>query len=95
MLRLSLHFKKISQLPPNDNKQFKIAVTILLGYNGVFKSTNKKYNFYFAVSVNDDGFSVNTTPERALEVKFTIKENYRIFVKKCFLFKEENRPFQI
>ena len=40
-----------------NNKQFKIAVTFLTAYNGIFNVTNANNKFYFTKSVSDeDGF---------------------------------------
>ena len=36
----STHKEQLSQPLETNNKQFKIAVTFLTGYNGIFKVTN-------------------------------------------------------
>ena len=38
----SLHEENLSQPLQTNIKQFKIAVTLLTGYNGIFKVTTKK-----------------------------------------------------
>ena len=38
----STHEEHLSQPLPIKNKRFKIAVTLLTGYNGIFNVTNKK-----------------------------------------------------
>ena len=40
----STHEEHLSQSIPTNNKQYKIAVTFLTGYNGIFNVTNKKGN---------------------------------------------------
>ena len=37
----------LSQPLQTDNKQFKIAVTFVTGYNGIFNVTNSNKNFFF------------------------------------------------
>ena len=39
----------LSQPPQPYNKQFKIAVTFLTGYNGIFHVTNKKREFFYSI----------------------------------------------
>ena len=47
----------LSQPLQTNNKQFKIAVTFLTGYNGIFNVTNANNKFYFTKSIIDeDGF---------------------------------------
>ena len=46
-----------------NNKHFKIAVTFLTGYNGIFNVTNSNNKFFFANSITDkDGFIQITIP---------------------------------
>ena len=44
----------LSQPLQTNNKQFKIAVTFLSGYNGIFNATNSNNNFYFMKSNTDE-----------------------------------------
>ena len=45
--------KKIYQQPlQTNNKQFKIAITFLTGYNGIFNVTHKNNKFYFLTPIN-------------------------------------------
>ena len=41
---------------------FKLAVTFLTGYNGIFNVTTEYNKFFFTVSINDDDFSVTSIP---------------------------------
>ena len=43
----SMHEVHLSQPLQTNNKQFKIAVTFLSAYNGIFNVTNRNKNFYF------------------------------------------------
>ena len=53
----STHEEHLSQPLRINNKQFKIAVTFVTGYNGFFNDTNSNNKFYFNKSITDkDGF---------------------------------------
>ena len=53
----STHEEHLSQPLQTNNKQFKIAVTFLTGYNGIFNVTDKNNKFYFMKSISDeDGY---------------------------------------
>ena len=43
----STHEEHLFQPLQTNNKQFKIAVTFLTGYNGIFNVTNLNNKFYF------------------------------------------------
>ena len=43
----STHEEHIFQPLQTNNKQFKIAVTFLSGYSGIFNVNNKNNKFYF------------------------------------------------
>ena len=43
----STHEEHLFQPLQTDNKQFKIAVTFLSAYNGIFNVTNSNNKFYF------------------------------------------------
>ena len=42
----STHEKHLSQSLQTNNKHFKIAVTFLTGYNGIFNGTNSNNVFF-------------------------------------------------
>ena len=44
----STHTEHLSQPLQTNNKQFKIAITFLTGYNGIFNVRNSNNKFYFA-----------------------------------------------
>ena len=49
----STHEEYLSQPLQTNNKQFKIAVTFLTGYIGIFKVTDKNIKFFFTKSIDD------------------------------------------
>ena len=49
----STHEEHLSQPLQTNIKQFKIAVTFLTGYNGIFNVTDKNNKFYFTSSFSD------------------------------------------
>ena len=66
----STHEEHLSQPLQTNNKQFKIAVTFLTGYNGIFKVTNENNKFYFKKTISgDDGFLKITIPPGAYEIE--------------------------
>ena len=50
VMEKSIHEEHHFQPLQTNNKQFKIAVTFLTGYNGMFNITNKNNKFYFTDS---------------------------------------------
>ena len=65
----STYEEHLSQPLQTNNKQFKIAITLLTGYIGIFNVTNKNTTFFFTVSNIDDGFSQITIPEGTYELE--------------------------
>ena len=62
-------------------KKFKIAVTFLSGYNGIFNVTNKNSKFYFIKSITDeDGYIQITIPPGAYEIESLNNEIKRILI---------------
>ena len=57
----STHEEYLSQPLQTNNIQFKIAVTFLTGYNGIFDVTKSKDTFHITKSVNGkDGYIIIT-----------------------------------
>ena len=82
------HFKQIF-------KQFKIAVTFLTGYNGIFNVTNANIKFYFTKSISDeDGFVQITISPGAYELENLNNEIKRIIIDEEY-YTEANCPFTI
>ena len=66
----STHEVHRSQPLQTNNKQFKLAVTFLTGYNGNFNVTNENNKFYFLKSITDeDGYMQITISPGAYELK--------------------------
>ena len=91
----STHEEHLSQPLQTNNKQIKIAVTFLTGYNGIFNVTNANNNFYFTKSISDeDGFVQITISPGVYELK-----NLNIEIKRRIIdeehYTEANYPFTI
>ena len=65
----STHEEHLSQPLQTNNKHFKIAVTFLTGYNGIFNVTNSNNEIYFTKSINDDDFGVISISPGAYELE--------------------------
>ena len=77
----STHEEHLSQPLQTNNKQFKIAVTFLTGYNGTFNVTNSNNKFYFTKSVTKEyGYIILTIPPDAYEIESLNNEIKRIII---------------
>ena len=91
----SIHEEHLSQPLQTNNKQFKIAVTFLTGYNGILKLTSKNNKFYFAKSISDeDGFVQILILKGAFEIKSLNNGIKRIIIEEEH-YTEANSPFTI
>ena len=54
IMKKSSHEEHLFQSLQTNNKQFKIAVTFLSAYNGIFNVTNSNNQFYFFKSISED-----------------------------------------
>ena len=91
----SAHEEHLSQPLQTNNKQFKIAVTFLTGYNGIFNVTNKNNKLYFIKSITDkDGFIQITIPPGAYEIEALNNEIKRNIIDEEY-YTEANYPFKI
>ena len=90
----SMHEEHLSQPLQSNNKQFKIAVTFLTGYNGIFNVTDKNNKFYFIKSNTDDDYLIITIPPGAYEIECLNNEIKRIIIDKGH-YTEANYPFKI
>ena len=91
----STHEEHLSQPLQAKNKQFKIGVTFLTGYNGIFNLTNKNNKFYFLKSITDeDGYIQITIPPGAYEIEALNNEIKRIIIDKEY-YKQDDYPFKI
>ena len=93
VMEKSTHEEHLYQPLQTNNKQFKIAVTFLTGYNGIFNVTNSNNKFYFMKSITEeDGFiQITIIPPGAYELNNEIK---RIIIDKGH-YSENEYPFTI
>ena len=91
----STHEEHLSEPLQTNNKQFKIAVTSLFAYNGIFKVTNSNIAFYFKKTNTDgDGFIQITITPDACEIESLDNEIKRIIIDEGH-YTEANYPFTI
>ena len=90
----SIHEEHLSHPLQTNNKQFKIAVTFLTGYNGIFNITNKNNKFYFKKAIKDEDFIQIRISEGAYEIESLNDEIKRIIIEKDY-YTETNYPFRI
>ena len=57
----STHEEHLSESLQTNNKQFKIAVTFLTGYNGIFNVTNSNNKSYFKKTITKEEDFIQTT----------------------------------
>ena len=91
----STHEEHLSQPMQTINKLFKIAMTFLTGYKGIFNVTKSNNKFYFKKTITDgDDFIQFTLPPSAYESESLNKEIERsIFDEEHF--NDSYYPFQI
>ena len=66
----SSHEEHLSQPLRTNIKQYKIAITFLTGYNGIFNVTISKKKLYFKITITEeDDFFQSTKPPGAYEIE--------------------------
>ena len=91
----STHEEHLFQPLQTNNKQFKIAVTFLSAYNGIFNVTSDNNKFYFTKSITDDDhYIMITISPGAYEIESLNDEIKRINIDDEH-FTSENYPFKI
>ena len=90
----SVHTEHLLEPLQTNNKQFKIAVTFLSAYNGIFNVTNKNNKFYFKRNLIDEDFIQIRIPEGAYEIESLNDEIKRIIIDKEH-YTEASYPFTI
>ena len=90
----SIHEEHLSQPLQTNNRQYKIAVTFLSGYNGTLNVSNKTNKFYFTRSNNDYDFTQITILPGAYEIESLNNEFKRNVIKEEH-FREITYPFTI
>ena len=94
VMNKSTHEEHLSQPLQTNNKQFKIAITFLIAYNGIFNVTEKSYKFYFTKSITEDGYIMITIPQGSYEIESLNDEIKRIIIDKNY-YTLENYRFTI
>ena len=94
IMEKSTYEEHLSQPLQTNNKQFKIAVTFLTGYNGIFNATDKNNKFYFKKAIKDEDFIQIRISEGAYEIESLNNEIKRIIIEKGH-YTETNYPFRI
>ena len=91
----STHEQHLFQLLQTNIKQFKIAVTFLSAYNGIFNVTNSNNKFFFTKSNADDNHFIKITIILgAYEIESLNDEIKRIIIDEGH-YTEANYPFKI
>ena len=81
IINKSTHEEHLSQPSQTNKKQFKIAVTFLSAYSGIFNVTNSNIKFYFTKSITDDNhFTQITFSPGAYEIESLDNEIKRIII---------------
>ena len=95
VLDKSTHGRHLSQPLQTNNKQFKMALISLIGYNGIFKVTNSNNRFYFkkTITIEEDFIQIFILPS-ACEIKSLNLEIKRNFLDKGH-YTEDDYPFTI
>ena len=95
IMNKSTHEEHLLQPLQTNNKQFKIAITFLSAYNGIFNVTSDNNKFYFTKSITDDDhFIMITIPPGSYEIESLNDEIKRIIIDDEH-FTEANYPFMI
>ena len=91
----STHEEHLFQPLQTNNKKFKIAVTFLSAYNGIFNVTSDNNKFYFTKSITDDEYYIMIAiPPGAYEIESLDDEIRRIIINDEH-FTEAKYPFKI
>ena len=90
----STHEEHLFHFLQTNNKQFKLAVSLLSDYNDIFKVTNKNLKIYYTVSIKNDDFNQITILPEAYEIGSLNNEIKRFFIEEGF-FTEADYAFII
>ena len=90
----STHEEHLSEPLQTNNKQFKIAVTFLSAYNGIFNVTNSNNKFYFKKAIKDEVFIKIRIPPGAYE-KESLDDEIRRIISEKGHYSESDYPFRI
>ena len=88
----SIHEEHLFQPLQTNNREFKIGVTFLTGYNGIFHVTNSnKKNYFIKSSTDKDGYIQITFPRGSYEIESLNNEIERIIIAEGH-YTEANHP---
>ena len=90
----SSHEEHLFQPLQTNNKQFKIAITFLSAYNGIFNVTSDNNKFYFFKSISDDDHIQISIRPGVYEIESLNNEIKRIIIDEGH-YTEEEYPFHI
>ena len=90
----STHEEHLFQPLQTNNKQFKIAVTFLSAYNGIFNVTNSNNKFYFFKSISDEDHIQISIRPGVYEIEALNDEVKRNIIDGGY-FNESDYPFHI
>ena len=90
----SVHEEHLFRPLQTNNKQFKIAITFLPAYNGIFNVSNSNNKFYFFKSITDDSHIQITIRPGVYEIEALNDEIRRIFIVEEH-YTEANYPYNI
>ena len=88
----SIHEEHLTQPLQTNNKQFKIAITFLSAYNGIFNVANNINKFFFKKALIDEDFIQIRLPEGAYEIESLDDEIRRMIIDEGH-YTEANYPF--
>ena len=91
----STHEEHLFQPLQTNNKQFKIAITFLSAYNGIFNVTNSNNKFYFTKSITDDNHYIMITITPGAYERESLNDEIKRIIIDDEHFTPENYPFQI
>ena len=94
IMNKSTHEEHLFQPLQTNNNQFKIAITFLSAYNGIFNVTNRNNKFYFKKNLIDEDFIQIRIPEGAYEIESLDDEIRRILIDKEY-YSESDYPIKI
>ena len=78
----SIHEEHFFQPLQANNEQFKIAITFLSAYNGIFNVRNRNNRFYLKKALIDEDLIQIRIPEGAYEIESLDIEIKRILIDK-------------
>ena len=94
ILDKSTHEEHLLQPLQTNIKQFKIAVTFLTGYNGIFNDTDKNNKFYFKKAIQDEDFIRIRVPPGIHKIESLDDELRKIIIDKGH-YTETIYPFRV